>query len=474
MNMLRRATFAATALLATAGLQAADHLDSPIVRNDPAADINDVYTFVNPNDASELIMIKTVVPVASPSSRFSDAVDYRFHVDNGSGSLTITCSFAGNGVEVQCAGPGDLTAATGLNQVGSGDGMRVWIGLADDAFFFDFQAFNETVQTLSPQFTDPGTDFFADLNTLVLAVGVDSDRLTDNGANNPLKVYASTDRVGDTGANGSFTGSFFDPDNSGHGMTLQVLSPATGGGPKRLYAIWDVYSPDGTPRYISGVAPIEGDSVEMQTFETDNGAFPPEFASGGPVVSEWGTFRFEFNGCDSASMDYSGVDGQGSIDWRRLTTIEGTGCEFFRAGQIDRMGRPAVNTALIDLLEDTGLKDAYNRAEDPAAWSMFTGEIQANLEALDTLDGETGNTVLPPADLAPVLADDRLVVDASIAECDAYLAVELGVEGQCGGRTLSRDVIDDTFGAVVGPGVSDFVGFSSDLRDDFPFVAPPN
>lgn len=474
MTMIRRAALAATAMLATADLQAADHLDSPIVQNDPAADINDVYTFVNPNDASELILLKTVVPVASAASRFSDAVNYEFHIDNGSESQTISCVFSGEGVQVSCNGPGGLSAETGLNRIGEGDGLRVWIGLADDAFFFDLQAFNETVDTLEPQFTDPGTDFFADLSTLVLAIGVDSDRVTDNGANNTLKVYASTDRVGNTGANGSFTGSFFDPENSGHGMTLQVLSPRSEGGPKRLYAIWDVYSPDGTPRYISGVGPIEGGTVEMETFETSDGAFPPDFDAGGPTVSEWGTLSFELNGCNSASMEYAGVDGQGSIDWQRLASIEGMDCQFLSSGQIDRMGRPAVNTALIDLLEDTGLKDKYNRSENPADWSMFTGEIESNLEALDTLDGETGNTVLPPADLAPVLADDRLIVDTSIPECDAYLAVELGVEDQCGGRTLSRDVIDDTLGAVVGPGVSDFVGFSSDLRDDFPFVAPPN
>ncbi|NEZ03277.1 DUF4331 domain-containing protein [Wenzhouxiangella sp. XN201] len=474
MKYSRLAALAAIIPLAAAQTFAADHLDSPLVQNDPAADINDVYAFVNPNDASELVMLKTVVPVASVDSRFSDAVDYEFHVDNGSSSATITCTFDGDGVRVHCAGPGGLKAETGLNQIGMGDGMRVWIGLADDAFFFDLEAFNQTVATLAPQFTDPGTDFFANLNTLVLAVGIDSDRLTDNGANNTLQIYASTDRVGNTGADGSFTGSFFDADNSGHGMTLQVLSPSSDGGPKRLYAIWDVYSPDGTPRYLTGVAPIEGGTAEIQAFETSDGAFPPEFFGDGPTVSEWGTLSFEFDGCSSATMGYDGVDGQGTIDWQRLTSIDGVGCQFLSGGQIDRMGRPAINTALIDLLEDTGLKDQYNRSEDPADWSQFTAEIQSNLEALDTLDGETGNTVLPPTDLAPVLADDRLIVDASIPECDAYLAVELGVAGQCGGRTLSRDVIDDTLGAVVGPGVSDFVGFSSELRDAFPFVALPN
>jgi hypothetical protein len=75
--------------------------------------------------------------------------------------------------------------------------------------------------------------------------------------------------------------------------------------------------------------------------------------------------------------------------------------------------------------------------------------------------------------LASVLVDDRLLVDVSKPDCDAYLAVELSVP-QCGGRTLSRDVIDDTFGAVVGPGVSDFVGNDSTFLADFPFLGQPN
>ena len=100
-------------------------------------------------------------------------------------------------------------------------------------------------------------------------------------------------------------------------------------------------------------------------------------------------------------------------------------------------------------------------------------QIAANLAALDTLDGVVGNNLLPPLMLASVLVDDRLLIDLSNPVCDAYLAVELGVP-QCGGRTLARDVIDDTFGAVVGPGVSDFVGNTSIFLDEFPFLGEPN
>ena len=62
-------------LLGAAGsCWAADHNDAPKVRADPTADINDIYAFVNPNDANETIFVITVVPDAPAGARFSDAV----------------------------------------------------------------------------------------------------------------------------------------------------------------------------------------------------------------------------------------------------------------------------------------------------------------------------------------------------------------------------------------------------------------
>jgi len=326
---------------------AADHLDGPAVSNDPAADINDVYAFVNPNDPDEIVLAATVVPLATEQSRFSNVVTYEFSlqgVAGGSPLQSVSCRFRGKAVI--CSGPGERVVAGPVGRINHHDGLRVFAGLRDDPFYFDLVAFQETVATLTPQFTDPGDDFFEGLNTLAIVIGIDSSLIDPTGDNPVQKVYALTRRG----------------DNPG---------------------------------------------------------------------------------------------------WSRS------------AFQVDRMGRPGVNTALIDLLASTGLKDQYNQAEVISSWpGLFQAEIEANITALDTLDGVPGNTLLPPAVLATVLADDRLLIDMSQPNCDAYLAVELGVE-QCGGRTLQRDVIDDTFGALVGPGVSDFVGNTNTFLAEFPFLGEP-
>jgi hypothetical protein len=464
--------------------QAADHRDGPLTTNDPAADINDVYTFINPNNPDELIVAVTVLPVANANSRFSDAVEYRIHLDNGAatnGTTVITCTFPENATRVLCRGAGDTLYAEGpLDQLVDADDLKVFAGLRDDPFFFDLDAFNETRAAVASRFTNPGENFFADLNTLSIVLGIESDRVTNDGANPTLKVYASSNRIGDAGISPGITGLWYDPANADHGLVLQVIpAPAGQNRDYDLVTYWNVFTPTGQQLNLWGIGPVEanGDQAAVAASTSTGGAFPPA-SSANAVVDPFGTLNFTFTDCNTASMAVAPTRtgyAATTVPLKRLTATADQTCSFSTMGQVDRMGRPGINTALIDLLASTGKKDAYNRAEDPAGWAAaFQQEMQNNLTALDTLDGTVGNSVLPPATLAGVLVDDRLQINTSVATCDAYLAVELGVATACGGRTLARDVIDDTLGAVVGPGVSDNVANDSVFLTEFPFLAAPN
>lgn len=171
--------------------------------------------------------------------------------------------------------------------------------------------------------------------------------------------------------------------------------------------------------------------------------------------------------------------------------------------QIDRLGRPAVNTALNHVFDGTNgvpsgsalaAKDEYNTNGAMGTWmSSYVREFALNLAILDALDtgvcgngicealaGETlascaadcpatgaingsdacGNQAFynPAAgsaaygQLATVLTDDELYLDTSKPMCAGYLAVEfyiavLGLPAPttCGGRAPSYDVIDTTY-----------------------------
>jgi hypothetical protein len=165
--------------------------------------------------------------------------------------------------------------------------------------------------------------------------------------------------------------------------------------------------------------------------------------------------------------------------------------------QIDRMGRPAVTTALIhafdpDMTAKNAAKDAYNAAL-PATWPTFAGEIAKNLAIYDSLDTNCHNQFLHSPDhdgadryaaLSLALADDQVILDTTTGTCMQYLGVELKVTGaaptlvDCGGRTPLYDVIDVTYSALaIGAtsGVTDGVDAddSTPSTTIFPFLAAP-
>jgi hypothetical protein len=118
-------------------------------------------------------------------------------------------------------------------------------------------------------------------------------------------------------------------------------------------------------------------------------------------------------------------------------------------------------------------------AGDPSTWAaMFQNEITSALNFVDSLDGVIGNAVLGDANtLAGLLVDDLIIIRANASVCGPYLAVELGDETNCGGRTLDADVMDVTLDALVafGAGVSDGVDANDKpFLEDFPFLATPN
>jgi hypothetical protein len=156
----------------------------------------------------------------------------------------------------------------------------------------------------------------------------------------------------------------------------------------------------------------------------------------------------------SSSTATSGTSGSGGTNPAPPTA----------GAQIDRMGRPAVNTALthtfdLDDAAKGAAKDEYNSNSDPKSWSKYVGEMEANLAILDALDGTCGNQLFADktktdatryGTLAGVLADDRLWVNTGSTTCTTYLGVEANAtkaipNTDCGGRKPSYEVMKLTY-----------------------------
>lgn len=66
-------------------LNAADHGEPPLLRDDPASNIGDLYAFRNPNDDSQLVFVLTFnpgIPAGTTVVPFVENIEYVFNIDN--------------------------------------------------------------------------------------------------------------------------------------------------------------------------------------------------------------------------------------------------------------------------------------------------------------------------------------------------------------------------------------------------------
>jgi hypothetical protein len=137
-HLLSRLALSCAAALAAAPALASDHLDTPTVTADPAADIGDLYAWTSA-DGRRLDIVLDIV-----GNRFSDQIDYVMRIDSGAAfghttaSTAITCRFDARGLAQCWAGErdhlqGDVGDPRGLEGVNKR--FRVFAGPRDDPYF---------------------------------------------------------------------------------------------------------------------------------------------------------------------------------------------------------------------------------------------------------------------------------------------------------------------------------------------------
>jgi len=202
------AASAFTALLLTAmptPATAADHRDSPVVDDDPAADINDVYMFRDPADASKLVLVLSTYPLEDP--RFATSYQYDpdviFQIDfdtvgKGAFAKSLTAQFspltdgAGSQQTFTVTLPNGKTVTGNVTKptiqapeptpiITAQNGITIFAGPRDDPFFFDLIGFNRVVAEINATSVNGGkgtadpslfthVDAFAGFNVQALVI----------------------------------------------------------------------------------------------------------------------------------------------------------------------------------------------------------------------------------------------------------------------------------------------------------------
>ena len=135
--------------------------------------------------------------------------------------------------------------------------------------------------------------------------------------------------------------------------------------------------------------------------------------------------------------------GDANVSLSCRTTIKGT--------QFDRVGRPAINTALIP----SSLKDAFNAGQPVNDPADFGAVVQASIEGLNGGDTATAQA------LTAILLPDVLTVDLS------------NPDGFLNGRLLADDVIDAELSLLSNGAVTGDMVDANDLPfpANFPYLA---
>lgn len=139
-------------------------------------------------------------------------------------------------------------------------------------------------------------------------------------------------------------------------------------------------------------------------------------------------------------------------------------------GQLDRMGRPAINT----VFNAGNDKNVFNASRPRDDDSGFGENVESVLATFSALDGEGAYSADELDTLRMVLLPDVVTYDTATAAA-----------GPLNGRALSDDVIDAELNIVTGgfefPGrdamgaiPSDCVGAHTDYRSSFPYLGAPH
>jgi hypothetical protein len=405
-----------SALLTTRGSSyASDHLDTPTVIADPAADIGDIFAWTAP-DGRHLNLVMDIV-----AHRFSDRLQYVFHVDAGErfGKTTATTLIVcrldlANAVECWVGETdyvrGDASNPAGLE--GKNRRFRVFAGLRDDPFF-------NNVKGTRAAYNVAG----AGLRRGARADGAGCPRYDRTTSHAILDTWRHTDR-------GPATNFLAGWKSSTLVISIDLAVVNRGG---QFLAVWSaVHKP--SRMEPSPAKATKGKNPMMPTLgvQIERTARPliKNGLVGGPLAPD-------------------------SVSNRRKESY-------------NRVARTGWAQFAANIEETLGLYDGF----DGICGNQWLADPKAN-------------AIARYQPLAKVLADDRLWINSASTVCTQFLAVELtafatpgALSGDCGGRTPNYDA-SNIFRSLLTNGTA--VGVDDGLKrddkvhstTDFPFLAAP-
>ena len=398
----------AIAFFGNGTLPAADYRDGPRISVDTAADIGDLYFFLDPNDNTRAVLTMTVGGFIVPSEAVNQAifdpnVRYQFQIE-GTGDPAFdafinvtfsrrTSTAAAQNATVQmfqgtnkifdfvapatnpsldAAAPPQIVTTDPVSQV------RFFAGEVDDPFFFDLTGFSRWVASIlagarNNAHLTRARDSFAGYNTMAISLSIPTTLLPKS--NNSVGVSAATFRQPTVLANLAARAPVAGGDNvliagqiiSGNNAKRVLLRAL---GPSLTSAGLSGALSDPTLRLVDAQGQTLGTNDNWQdgpqAAEISALGFAPADAKESVVIASLQAAAY------TAIVD--GAGGATGVAVVEVFDLEST-------PQLDRLGVPGVNMALIPFAR----KDEYNASKPSEdATGRFASNFVATLQSLGT------------------------------------------------------------------------------------------
>ncbi len=121
----------------------------------------------------------------------------------------------------------------------------------------------------------------------------------------------------------AYTGAWYDPAQSGHGIFLEILPDHT------VFLGWFSFNPAGTEQaWFGGLGSYSGNTATIAVDQPTGGRWIPNFDPKQIVHNAWGTLTLTFADCNHGRVDFASTlgYGSGSMTLTRLTQPEGLTC----------------------------------------------------------------------------------------------------------------------------------------------------
>ena len=247
------------------------------------------------------------------------------------------------------------------------------------------------------------------------------------------------------------SGSWYTPERSGEGFTLQVLDNGS------AVALWFTYPPAGVPGTQAWIyadnGRIEGDRLRFtNVFTTRGPRFGPGYDRTQLELVPWGTLEFRFTACNDAEVSYAGPAAWGSGTRRltRLTAISELECTGKR-----RVGANGART-LEGLRQRSG--SWFDPTHNGEGWTLeelpdgralvywFTYDAQGQQAWTVGEAAQSGSRVVVESNLRPTGTRFGAGFDPAQVQRSVWGRLEIDFEG-CNAGTLRYASTDGAFGS---------------------------